>query len=196
MYIYYEELGDIVSIVLSSDGRSTAIRWKNPSEKAILGLCNSLFKQVELKNWSYDEQTKVWTFMGYVGKIIYTQLESMVFQGLFPNSEVKKIEDLEEKAKAGTLNAVKKVPKEGKFKVEDFFYSPLASDELSGHKLAAKIATLLEVSAADLAKAGDKDLKKLYRAAALRLHPDKNNGDGSKMSELNMLWGIYMSQGG
>lgn len=33
--------------------------------------------------------------------------------------------------------------------------------------------------------------KKLYRAAALRLHPDRNNGDGSQMSKLNELWGIY-----
>ena len=33
--------------------------------------------------------------------------------------------------------------------------------------------------------------KKLYRSAAIRLHPDKNNGDGNKMSKLNELWGIY-----
>lgn len=33
--------------------------------------------------------------------------------------------------------------------------------------------------------------KKIYRAAAIKLHPDKNNGDGSKMSKLNELWGIY-----
>lgn len=33
--------------------------------------------------------------------------------------------------------------------------------------------------------------KKLYRSAAIKYHPDKNNGDGSKMSKLNELWGIY-----
>jgi hypothetical protein len=32
------------------------------------------------------------------------------------------------------------------------------------------------------------DWKKLYRKLALALHPDRNNGDGSKMSELNMIW--------
>lgn len=37
-------------------------------------------------------------------------------------------------------------------------------------------------------------LKKIYRAAAIKLHPDKNNGDGSKMSKLNELWGIYGSR--
>jgi hypothetical protein len=33
--------------------------------------------------------------------------------------------------------------------------------------------------------------KKLYRSAALRLHPDRNAGDGSQMSKLNELWRIY-----
>lgn len=33
--------------------------------------------------------------------------------------------------------------------------------------------------------------KKLYRSAAMRLHPDRNNGDGSRMSKLNELWSIY-----
>lgn len=33
------------------------------------------------------------------------------------------------------------------------------------------------------------DLKPSYRKAALVLHPDRNNGDGSKMSELNKVWG-------
>lgn len=35
--------------------------------------------------------------------------------------------------------------------------------------------------------------KKLYRAAAIKLHPDKNSGDGSKMSTLNELWGQYVN---
>lgn len=33
-----------------------------------------------------------------------------------------------------------------------------------------------------------KELKPYYRKAALALHPDRNNGDGSKMSQLNMIW--------
>lgn len=31
-------------------------------------------------------------------------------------------------------------------------------------------------------------LKPYYRKAALALHPDRNNGDGSRMSHLNMIW--------
>ena len=32
------------------------------------------------------------------------------------------------------------------------------------------------------------DLKPIYRKAAMIYHPDRNNGDGSKMSELNQIW--------
>jgi hypothetical protein len=35
------------------------------------------------------------------------------------------------------------------------------------------------------------DLRKIYRAAAMRLHPDRNNGDGSRMAKLNQLMAIY-----
>lgn len=31
---------------------------------------------------------------------------------------------------------------------------------------------------------------KAYRKAAMLLHPDRNGGDGSKMSELNSVWGF------
>jgi hypothetical protein len=35
------------------------------------------------------------------------------------------------------------------------------------------------------------ELRKVYRAAAMRLHPDRNAGDGSRMAKLNQLMGIY-----
>jgi hypothetical protein len=38
------------------------------------------------------------------------------------------------------------------------------------------------------------ELKKIYRSAALKLHPDRNNGDGSQMSKLNELFAIYGSK--
>jgi hypothetical protein len=53
------------------------------------------------------------------------------------------------------------------------------------------------ISLLGLTKWGDFDsldnssAKKLYRAAAVKLHPDKNNGDGSRMARLNELWAIY-----
>lgn len=37
------------------------------------------------------------------------------------------------------------------------------------------------------------DAKPYYRKAALALHPDRNNGDGSKMSELNRVWALLQT---
>jgi hypothetical protein len=36
-------------------------------------------------------------------------------------------------------------------------------------------------------------LRKRYKQAAMKLHPDRNNGDGSKMATLNQLWGAYVN---
>jgi len=46
--------------------------------------------------------------------------------------------------------------------------------ELSGHELRGKEYD---------------DAKKIYRRTALTYHPDRNGGDGSKMSEVNEAWG-------
>lgn len=43
----------------------------------------------------------------------------------------------------------------------------------------------------DFLKLDSVSAKKLYRAAALKCHPDRNNGDGSKMSVLNAIWSVY-----
>lgn len=37
------------------------------------------------------------------------------------------------------------------------------------------------------------ELKRPYRQAALALHPDRNNGDSSKMAELNVVWAELQS---
>jgi hypothetical protein len=37
-----------------------------------------------------------------------------------------------------------------------------------------------------------KALKTLYRSAAIKWHPDRNAGDGSKMTDLNALWRTYV----
>jgi DnaJ-class molecular chaperone len=37
-------------------------------------------------------------------------------------------------------------------------------------------------------------LKKLYKQAARKYHPDFNNGNGSMMSELNAAWSAYNAQ--
>jgi len=206
MFIYYEAFisqtnspqEDVYSIVLSSNGADTVINWKNPTEKSIQAIISSIFKQVELKSRVYDDSTKIWTFLGHYGKVIITNLESMATQGLLPNTTIKEIQDLEPKVVIGRLNA-RTDPKENdkKYSVEDFFHNSVSSgsSELSGHALITRLAPLLSLSIDELSKESDNSkLKRIYRQAALRLHPDRNNGDGSKMSELNMLWNIFMQQ--
>jgi hypothetical protein len=198
MYFYYEEFPDVTSVCLSADGKSTFINRKVTSDEAIKNLCISLFKQIPLAERDFNEKNYVWTFIGYRGKVIITQLESMCLQGIFPASQVKKIEDLEKKANAGNLNYVKPEEKAKKFvDPNEFYYTPQNTGEsLSGSALISKLAPLLEMSVTDLTNASDDSvLKKKYRIAAMRLHPDRNNGDGSKMSELNMLWNIYNNKG-
>lgn len=202
MYFYYEEFDNVTMIVLSSNGRDTKIARSDKTNWACVELCTrpgGLFKQIPLASRDFNDATKVWTFIGHYGKVITTNLESMCLQGLFRNSQVKKIEDLEDKATRGALNEIKKKDPVSKIKPEDFFYNPHAvqsSSEISGPTLVARLAPLLSLTRDELAAIkDDKILKKHYRVAALKFHPDRNEGDGSKMSELNMLWGIYTSQG-
>ena len=54
------------------------------------------------------------------------------------------------------------------------------------------LATLLGVPSFDDIPSDKSAARSIYKKAALRHHPDRNNGDGSKMSELNRLWGAYV----
>ena len=68
---------------------------------------------------------------------------------------------------------------------EDFFYNHgkiSSTPTLSKETVAERLKTLI---------GGDTLDKSAYRKAALRFHPDRNQGDGTRMSELNMLWQIY-----
>ena len=76
--------------------------------------------------------------------------------------------------------------KAGKFFYEEVLNTPVV---VTREMLQAQLCKLMEVQPDTL---HDTVLaKKAFRAAALRYHPDRNNGDGSKMSELNSLWSQY-----
>ena len=117
---------------------------------------------------------------------------------MFDNVEIKEIKDLESKAIKGNLNWTS-TPKTGeaKYNVEDFFYTPqAAAPTLTKESVSVRLATIFNLTEFEFVKITDEtQLKRLYRQAALRLHPDRNGGEASQMSELNMLWNVYNSKG-
>lgn len=75
---------------------------------------------------------------------------------------------------------------------EQFYYNdPVTTPTESASSIAEKLSDFLGVK---ITTQEVKDLKKLYRAKALELHPDRG-GDANKMSELNRLWTLYTSGG-
>jgi hypothetical protein len=81
-------------------------------------------------------------------------------------------------------------PKATTFTTSDFFYNttPVKTVE-SKESLQQKLAALLQIPISILTD--PIAAKRAYRTTALKLHPDRNNGDGSKMSELNLLWSLW-----
>jgi hypothetical protein len=54
------------------------------------------------------------------------------------------------------------------------------------------LAELLALPSYDAIPRDKATAQKLYKQAAMRWHPDRNNGDGSRMASLNQLWGAYV----
>ena len=86
-----------------------------------------------------------------------------------------------------TTNWVETTPTES----EQFFYEEALNAPIivTKESIAAQLCTMLQISSDVLRDTNA--AKKAYRMKALQLHPDRNNGDGSKMSELNSLWSAY-----
>jgi hypothetical protein len=78
---------------------------------------------------------------------------------------------------------------------DGFFYEEAQAkgfgEKPSKSELENSLIRLLGINKSTLAD--DRELKKAYRRKALELHPDRNNGDGSKMSELNSIYNDYVS---
>jgi hypothetical protein len=186
MYVYYEHLKDatgkivLTELRLSSKGDGSLwINIKNSMENLRFKLCVPVLKQPDSSLRTFDETTKVWSYTGNVGAVVLSALKA-VCASVGGITEVA-VEDLAEQCRSGCIrfDSRKKAQK-----AEDFFYNhgvPASSPTLTKEQITAKLQEML----------GSVIDKSAYRKAAVRFHPDRNNGDGSKMSELNMLWQMY-----
>jgi len=149
----------------------------------------SLLKQIPSSLRAFDNETKVWTIP--LDKFEF--LQQTILKAL--NYKYKQYSKGNLIAEAILFN-----PDAAKYaevpKAEDFFYEQPAgnfessSDTLTFQQLEEKLQELLGTNSI-ISALGDDYRKKLYRKAAMKYHPDRNNGDGSKMSELNYYWQEY-----
>ena len=197
MYVYYEHHRDAANKIiltemrLSSYGDGTlAIKKNSMSEDMVKNLCLSVMKWPPVGCRSYDPVNACWSYFGQYG--VSSTYGEEVINKLYavckPVTQIDFIEvhDLAAQALNHKVNLSK--PRADKIKADEFFYNkgtPFASAALTRDTIQQKLCALLGVG--DVAAID----KRAYRAAALKFHPDRNNGDGSKMSELNMLWGLY-----
>ena len=73
----------------------------------------------------------------------------------------------------------------------DFFHNPAPALAVeTKESLAERLTKILDL-AIEIKHISPDELKKFYRRKALEYHPDRNGGDGSKMSELNSIWSAY-----
>ena len=202
MFIYYEHLsGNGVSftdLALSSNGRDNKINWKDLKEQAYAELIHAMLKAIPPSEREFDIQTKIWTYVGDAGKRVISVLTQATQSGLIRVS-IAPLKDLRGLQAKGDFLWTPYVPpwfnlpEEKKFDEKDFFYTPPVSSSSgipTGDALYQRLADLMETPLNNF-KSGDLSTqKKLYRAACIRLHPDRG-GDASKMSELTMLWTAF-----
>lgn len=184
MYLYYEhhrdEHGKILlsEMRLSSDGSGELfISHKNPREQLLKNLCVPILKWPPIAKRSMNERNWCWTYFDDWGEQVIDRLKEVT--RIISEIQCIEVEDLAAQAMNHKVSLKKRVD------VRDFFYQQVpvaATPTLTKEQVAAKLRLILGTDTVD---------KSSYRRAALRLHPDRNNGDGKPMSELNMLWQVY-----
>lgn len=163
------------------------ISWKSNTEKAVFELVKGEFKKVALSQRSYDPDTKIWSFIGAAGKSVHDSIKNSPIAAVGVTFQA--IDNLAGQAKAGRIDKAAAA----KYDPNDFFYTPNAPVPSGPSKaeLKVKLAGLLEITGDQFDSFSPEDMKKFYRKAALRYHPDRNSGDSSRMTELNYLWQVY-----
>lgn len=194
MYVFYEHHRDasntisLTEIRLSSRMERFEINFYVNKEKAVFDLCKVVLKNAPVGLRSHDPALFIWSYLGDAwGQLTLKQLQDVT--AALGGLTTVEVEDLAGYCRMGGYKPELRAKQP---KAEDFFYkNEPAKTVVSKESVVPALAKLIEISEQELIAADEPKLKKLYRLAAMRLHPDRNNGDGSRMSELNMLWGIY-----
>jgi hypothetical protein len=185
VYLYYEHHKNaegrilLTEMRLSSYGNGKlAIMPKNDLEQMLKQLCLVSLKWPPINKRSYDEKTYVWSYFDAWGVQVIDRIKETT--KVFKEVDCIEVENL---AAQAVNNSINLNPRKGSVRPEDFFYNtaPVATSAMTKETVAEKLMQLI----------GDTLDKSAYRRAALKFHPDRNNGDGSKMSELNSLWSVY-----
>ena len=196
--VFIEHLKDAegnayTELVCSSNRLDSHIHWK--LDGATYELVAKILKGVHGSKRIFDAQKKTWTFLGGCGVLVEEALRGLKKQleqsRSLPSFQIDIISDLLERLEANALGYTRWKKKAAPFTPEDFFYNPPAKKERAWK---SEFASLLGVTELALASLDDATLKKLYRAKALAFHPDRNNGDGTRMSALNELWQLWNKQ--
>lgn len=185
MYVYYEHHKDadgkivLTELLISSWGNGKlAINFSSAAENMIFEICKLTLKHAPVAQRSFDPATNVWSYFDEWGQFTLMRLVS-VTDSIAQKITLIEIQDLAAQAVNKRINLSAK-----HVRPEDFFYNygkPVAQAVMTKETLEQKLKSLM----------GETLDKSSYRRAALKYHPDRNNGDGSKMSELNSLWSVY-----
>jgi hypothetical protein len=185
MYVYYEYHKDasgkivLTELVLSSSGTGRlSISFFNKIENMIFEICKLALKHAPVAQRSYDPATSVWSYFDEWGQFTLDRLVS-VTDAITQKVTLIEVQDLVAQAVNKQIDLSAK-----RVRPEDFFYNygkPVAQAAMTKETVAQRLKQLM----------GETLDKSSYRRAALRYHPDRNNGDGTKMAELNSLWSVY-----
>lgn len=128
---------------------------------AVEGVIAIIKATIPVSDRAYDPGTKQWS----IGEKYWPALKQLLEHSTFIVEESKKLSQ------------------------ENFYYEAPTPAAPSRDSLGMALIKLLGIDSSLLGD--DALLKKAYRKKALELHPDRNNGDGSRMSELNSIWTQY-----
>lgn len=194
MYLLYEHLKDANGNLLATDMLMSSfypgkpgINFKNPGEAGFFEFTKKTFKNIHISQRSYDPDTKIWSFLGRIGGTVYKVLHDSPLASV--GLKFQRIESLRDQVLAGYVHAP---TAQFAFDPQDFFYTPAppVSTAPSKSEAARLLAPILGIPESSIGSLEFKELKKYYRAAAMLAHPDRNGGDGARMTNLNYLWQI------